>query len=294
MGKIFDSVYANYYTPQYNYIDVGETVEYGFRTGLTSIPASTAASHSIADLLNGYAMAGLTAVLQNPDGSAAVPSNVERPRDATSMDSTIANLILFANSSAIDLPTEENPVVSGELEPYFDLSVPLVRTADSQNADAMSYFASASGKEPLTEVPETYGKTLHYEITYNGEYTGTNASYQGSSYYTIKYGIDEQEYVSRQYSQIDIVKTDADGTRSREYIRTPPSAVATRICTAAEAATNGIEQNGMYFVDGFPANVDAHNLASGGICYEVEEIVGSSSGSSVPVQIPVSWGELNS
>lgn len=277
MELMYNSNINNVYTPEATYMTAGTAVTGRMRTTASSIPASDFASHSISEMIGSggsslFSFSGFTVFINDQSIKKQVFANNSNVPE-------VFAAVMFANEAEISLPLPGESV-SGELQPIFDLSVPLIRTIDmseeasdetSGGAESIDSFIQfiqvVTGKTPVREVPEGYSRKISYTIS-NLRHIG-----DGIMEYEISYVLNESVSGTKQYGQIEVLKEDSDGTKSVEYVRTSPSSIATRIASESDAA-NATVKDGVLFLDGFPVNVNADNLAAGGICYEVETVVG--------------------
>ena len=274
MELMYTSNTSNVYTPEATYMTAGTAVTGRMRTTASSIPASDFASHSISEMIGSggsslFSFSGFTVFINDQSIKKQVFANNSNVPE-------VFAAVMFANEAEISLPLPGESV-SGELQPIFDLSVPLIRTIDTseeasnetsgETESFIQFIQSVTGKTPVREVPEGYSRKISYTIS-NLRHIG-----DGIMEYEISYALNESVSGTKQYGQIEVLKEDSDGTKSVEYVRTSPSSIATRIASESDAA-NATVKDGVLFLDGFPVNVNADNLAAGGICYEVETVVG--------------------
>lgn len=95
----------------------------------------------------------------------------------------------------------------------------------------------------------------HQSISYTITKTGSNT-------YELKWIINDTESGIKQKSAVNLVKEDADGTKTTQSIEIMPSSIVRWNPDIPSSSTSNV----------FFSNLTTSNLAPGGICFDVNEV----------------------
>lgn len=113
-------------------------------------------------------------------------------------------------------------------------------------------------------------QSISYTITKIDEYSA-------ASLYRMQLTLNETANAPVQQNSIDLVKVDADGTKTTESISMKPSSIATY--SSDWQPDNGTAPADGAKINGFVKGISTSSLAAGGVCYEID---GSITVSSTP------------
>lgn len=100
-------------------------------------------------------------------------------------------------------------------------------------------------------------------------YTITKVNEDGeSSLYRMQLTLNETANAPVQQNSINLVKVDADGTKTTESISMKPSSIAT-YSSSWQPAVGPAPADGAK-VNGFVKGISTSSLAAGGVCYEID------------------------